>query len=173
MAEGSFQQLPWFVSQEDVRQPNTVSSAPLSYPEPIPESSKPFQRRHSSFPANPTPSSSVEKSKSAVRRRSTSKAVQLSSREGPSRASLGIMNDPASEITYTPTTHRISKAKKGKKVHACEYPGCTKVRLIRNSQSSRSRLIRNSRFLPEQSIESKTRWGWASRKAVRLTLDVG
>ena len=31
------------------------------------------------------------------------------------------------EITYTPTTHRISKAKKGKKVHACEFPGCTKV----------------------------------------------
>ncbi|KAL5361374.1 C2H2 finger domain protein [Aspergillus floccosus] len=30
-------------------------------------------------------------------------------------------------ITYTPTTHRISKAKKGKRVHACEYPGCTKV----------------------------------------------
>lgn len=37
------------------------------------------------------------------------------------------MNDLAGEITYTPTTHRISKAKKGKKVHACEYPGCTKV----------------------------------------------
>ncbi|KAL6233770.1 hypothetical protein BDW75DRAFT_241736 [Aspergillus navahoensis] len=30
-------------------------------------------------------------------------------------------------ITYTPTTHRISKAKKGKRVHACEYPGCPKV----------------------------------------------
>lgn len=30
-------------------------------------------------------------------------------------------------ITYTPTTHRISKAKKGKRVHACEFPGCTKV----------------------------------------------
>ncbi|KAL5340507.1 hypothetical protein BJX70DRAFT_110003 [Aspergillus crustosus] len=30
-------------------------------------------------------------------------------------------------ITYTPTTHRISKAKKGKRVHACEYPGCSKV----------------------------------------------
>ncbi|KAF9894773.1 hypothetical protein FE257_004394 [Aspergillus nanangensis] len=30
-------------------------------------------------------------------------------------------------ITYTPTTHRISKAKKGKRVHACEYPGCDKV----------------------------------------------
>ena len=35
--------------------------------------------------------------------------------------------DPASEITYTPTTHRISKAKKGKKVHVCEFPGCGKV----------------------------------------------
>jgi hypothetical protein len=30
-------------------------------------------------------------------------------------------------ITYTPTTHRISKAKKGKRVHACQYPGCDKV----------------------------------------------
>ncbi|RDW60404.1 uncharacterized protein DSM5745_10862 [Aspergillus mulundensis] len=30
-------------------------------------------------------------------------------------------------ITYTPTTHRISKAKKGKRVHACEHPGCQKV----------------------------------------------
>lgn len=34
------------------------------------------------------------------------------------------------EITYTPTTHRISKAKKGKKVHACEFPGCNKVLLF-------------------------------------------
>ncbi|KAL2866641.1 C2H2-type zinc finger protein [Aspergillus lucknowensis] len=33
-------------------------------------------------------------------------------------------------ITYTPTTHRISKAKKGKRVHACEFPGCNKVYLI-------------------------------------------
>lgn len=30
-------------------------------------------------------------------------------------------------ITFTPTTHRISKAKKGKRVHACEFPGCSKV----------------------------------------------
>ena len=34
--------------------------------------------------------------------------------------------DPANEITYTPTTRRISKAKKGKKVHKCEF-GCGKV----------------------------------------------
>lgn len=31
-------------------------------------------------------------------------------------------------ITYTPATHRISKAKKGKRVHACQFPGCPKVR---------------------------------------------
>lgn len=30
-------------------------------------------------------------------------------------------------LTYTPTTHRVSKAKKGKRVHACEFPGCNKV----------------------------------------------
>jgi hypothetical protein len=32
-------------------------------------------------------------------------------------------------VTYTPTTHRVSKAKKGKRVHACEFPGCGKVSL--------------------------------------------
>ncbi|KAJ5779605.1 Zinc finger C2H2 [Penicillium paradoxum] len=35
--------------------------------------------------------------------------------------------DIAMPITYTPTTHRISKAKKGKRVHACQHPGCGKV----------------------------------------------
>ncbi|KAE8375758.1 hypothetical protein BDV26DRAFT_294768 [Aspergillus bertholletiae] len=30
-------------------------------------------------------------------------------------------------IEYTPTTHRISKAKKGKRVHACREPGCNKL----------------------------------------------
>ena len=54
---------------------------------------------------------------------------------GSSRGSLmtmpgGALDPMGGEITYTPTTHRISKAKKGKKVHACEYPGCTKVRLV-------------------------------------------
>lgn len=36
-------------------------------------------------------------------------------------------NDIQVPVTYTPTTHRISKAKKGKRVHACEFPGCNKV----------------------------------------------
>jgi hypothetical protein len=33
-------------------------------------------------------------------------------------------------VTYTPTTHRISKAKKGKRVHVCEHEGCDKVGAI-------------------------------------------
>lgn len=94
--------------------------------------------------------------KSTRRRRSTSKSPADASgnpRESPKqrqktktmpyRAGAGsgsassrgsLMTMPAAtldpmggEITYTPTTHRISKAKKGKKVHACEYPGCTKI----------------------------------------------
>ncbi|KAJ5700498.1 hypothetical protein N7536_003511 [Penicillium majusculum] len=35
--------------------------------------------------------------------------------------------DATVPVTYTPTTHRISKAKKGKRVHACQYPACGKV----------------------------------------------
>ena len=37
------------------------------------------------------------------------------------------LNGADEECIYTPTTHRISKSKKGRKVHACEYPGCPKV----------------------------------------------
>jgi len=44
----------------------------------------------------------------------------------------GAVVDPAEEITYTPTTNRISKAKKGKKVHVCEY-GCGKVCTVDSS----------------------------------------
>jgi hypothetical protein len=50
---------------------------------------------------------------------------------GPSQASgtadmLEYINR-ADGVIYTPTTHRISKAKKGKPVHYCEF-GCGKVR---------------------------------------------
>ncbi|KAJ5082827.1 hypothetical protein N7532_011870 [Penicillium argentinense] len=53
----------------------------------------------------------------------------------PSSTMVGRKNNmrrsPQAEIpmpvTYTPTTHRVSKAKKGKRVHACEFPGCNKV----------------------------------------------
>lgn len=42
-------------------------------------------------------------------------------------------------VTYTPTTHRVSKAKKGKRVHACEFPGCGKV----SRESSYSMIFRH------------------------------
>ena len=65
---------------------------------------------------------------------------------------------PAQEITYTPTTHRISKAKKGKKVHACEYPGCHKVGYSR-PRIIGSRCLSVARFSREQSTESKSNGG--------------
>ena len=46
----------------------------------------------------------------------------------PSASSMRRSSVPLeAPLTYTPTTHRVSKAKKGKRVHACEYPGCNKV----------------------------------------------
>lgn len=73
--------------------------------------------------------------------------------------------DPAEEITYTPTTHRVSKAKKGKKVHVCEH-GCGKVHTVdaprvriadsiqgihprRTSQVSQSELVHPIYYPPE------------------------
>ena len=60
------------------------------------------------------------------------KAVSAGPRSGTTHGAIMQMSgtlSPAQEVTYTPTTHRISKAKKGKKVHACEFPGCTKARM--------------------------------------------
>jgi hypothetical protein len=37
------------------------------------------------------------------------------------------LSETGAGVTYTPTTHRVSKAKKGKRVHVCEYPGCNKI----------------------------------------------
>lgn len=37
------------------------------------------------------------------------------------------LSESGPAVTYTPTTHRVSKAKKGKRVHVCEFPGCGKV----------------------------------------------
>jgi hypothetical protein len=51
----------------------------------------------------------------------------------PSASSMRHSSIPLeTPLTYTPTTHRVSKAKKGKRVHACEYPGCNKVSLSQN-----------------------------------------
>lgn len=132
MAEETFQHIPWLVSQPRNRQTSTNSSSTASVPSLAIEaktttSTKPLSPSRPSPLSKTTPTSPTEKPRGVVKR--TSKTASLGSRDGLSRPSTGTMNDLAGEVTYTPTTHRISKAKKGKKVHACEYPGCPKVRL--------------------------------------------
>ncbi len=108
-----------------------------------PTSAKPARRRRSS---SQSPADASGRSKESPKQRQKSKTMPYRASSGtgtgPSRGSLmtmpgGALDPMGGEITYTPTTHRISKAKKGKKVHACEYPGCTKVRLILNQRSTR------------------------------------
>ena len=91
-------------------------------------SSNPSQRRQS--PSTSDVSSHVGVSSDRLGRRKSTKSTAPASREGfPQGTTTAMpgMAASAGDITYTPTTHRISKAKKGKKVHACEHPGCTKV----------------------------------------------
>ncbi|CAI7568021.1 unnamed protein product [Penicillium glandicola] len=55
---------------------------------------------------------------------------QLASNSNADRKNNMRSNSPADvtmPVTYTPTTRRISKAKKGKRVHACQFQGCGKV----------------------------------------------
>ncbi|KAJ5374770.1 Zinc finger C2H2 [Penicillium concentricum] len=62
-----------------------------------------------------------------------SPSISSSSPEPQLASNMGRKNmrqnseDATMPVTYTPTTHRISKAKKGKRVHACTSPGCEKV----------------------------------------------
>ena len=75
---------------------------------------------------------------------------------GPSTQvdTASIMRNPPAPvevpITYTPTTGRVSKAKKGKRVHACEFPGCGKV-FTRAEHRRRHQLNHN----PEHSFPCK------------------
>ena len=52
----------------------------------------------------------------------------------PMPPNLPTVDENGNEITYTPITHRPSKAKKGKRVHQCEHPGCGKVRERRDAR---------------------------------------
>ena len=118
----------------------TISNAPSIGPSTASDekvaSSKTARRRRSS---SQSPADAAGKSRESPKQRPKTKTMAYRAGSGPgsasSRGSLVTMPGVAldamgGEITYTPTTHRISKAKKGKKVHACEYPGCTKVREI-------------------------------------------
>ena len=57
----------------------------------------------------------------------TTKAAKATNKKSETMDRKSAALEISLPITYTPTTHRISKAKKGKRVHACEYPGCAKV----------------------------------------------
>ena len=75
---------------------------------------------------------------------------QSSSRRG-SMSTMRTSSTPLEcPVTYTPTTHRISKAKKGKRVHACEFVRCNKVcSLVHPGIFSAD----HGRYSPGQSIE--------------------
>lgn len=91
-------------------------------------SSNPTRRRkHSSMSPNTT--NNTSRPRESTRQRQKAKTTSQKGGQGAGRGSIMMPGSlsQGEEITYTPTTHRISKAKKGKKVHACEYPGCTKV----------------------------------------------
>lgn len=115
---------------------NALSTGPSTASDERVASSKTARRRRSS---SQSPADAAGKSRESPKQRPKTKtmAYRAGSGSGPASSKGSLVTMPGvaldamgGEITYTPTTHRISKAKKGKKVHACEYPGCTKVRVI-------------------------------------------
>lgn len=126
MAEKACQSLPINTSQSIVKQGPSSPSGLSSTSEKSTSSNPTRRRKQSPMSLHNAPSSGP--SRESARQRQRARALPTRGRgeslRGSAMAMPGLMDQ---EITYTPTTHRISKAKKGKKVHACEYPGCTKV----------------------------------------------
>ena len=128
MADETAPHISLKVPQSRTRRQSATSSAHSSSTEDNSTSSNPSRRRQTSSAIDVSlhPGASSD----PARRRRRIKSTSSGSREGPHQGTtitMPGMAASAGEITYTPTTHRISKAKKGKKVHACEHPGCTKV----------------------------------------------
>ena len=88
---------------------------------------------------------------STIEPRDTSLEASSSRRESASSMLTASTMDES--VTYTPTTHRISKAKKGKRVHACEYPGCNKVCHVEDLAVAKA--DQDIRSLLEQNIEGQ------------------
>lgn len=128
MAEENYQSLPLNTSQPMFKREHTPLSGPSSASEEMSISSNPTRTKRSSI--SPNTAASSGQPKGSTRQRQKAKSIPIRGQAESSRNSIMAMPgllDQEGEITYTPTTHRISKAKKGKKVHACEYPGCSKV----------------------------------------------
>ena len=130
MAEQTYQSLPIKPSQSPEKQDHPASASspgPSSASDEKSTSSNPPRRRKQSS-MSPGNMGASGPSGQPNRQRQKAKALPTRGRGESSRGLLmampGVIDQ---EITYTPTTHRISKAKKGKKVHACEFPGCNKV----------------------------------------------
>lgn len=98
---------------------------PMSNEELAPPASR--TRRRALQPALDTSDLGMHAQQETHKRPRTSSNRAMSGRGSLQPATQPI---PADEITYTPTTHRISKAKKGKKVHNCTFPGCPKVNVF-------------------------------------------
>ncbi|KAI4122736.1 MAG: hypothetical protein LQ338_005650 [Usnochroma carphineum] len=129
MAEKSLEHRPFELSHTRARRASASSSEQSSATDDKSTSSNPRRRRAS--PALGVHQPTVAASSEPSRRRSTKHASTGPREKSSKRSSMTMTapapSDPAGEVTYTPTTHRISKAKKGKKVHVCEVPGCGKV----------------------------------------------
>ena len=141
MADQQLQSQLIEAAQSAAKESNTSSTGLSSVFDEKLTSVKSARRRRSS---SQSPADASGKSRESPKQRQKPKTMPYRAASGPgtgpSQGSLmtmpgGALDPMGGEITYTPTTHRISKAKKGKKVHACEYPGCTKVRLILDQRS--------------------------------------
>jgi hypothetical protein len=84
------------------------------------QSERAFTKTHRSIPHRRSTSSS-SKSTEAPESRSEMSRLPVSQ---PSNTN---MTESSERPMYTPTTHRISKAKKGRRVHGCTYADCGKV----------------------------------------------
>ncbi|KAL8989918.1 MAG: hypothetical protein Q9177_001304 [Variospora cf. flavescens] len=117
MAERSHQHSPFGLSHTRTRQASTSSSDQSSATDD--KSTSSHARRHRPSPAlgihqHPAPEAS-EPSRRRGTKQSSSGPREKSSKG--SSTNMTVPLDPPGEVSYTPTTHRISKAKKGKKVH--------------------------------------------------------
>ncbi|KAL9593143.1 MAG: hypothetical protein Q9219_007664 [cf. Caloplaca sp. 3 TL-2023] len=127
MAERSLHHHPFELSHTRRRQASTSSSEQSSAADHKSTSPNPRHRRVSPALGVNHPPSPLSGEPSRRRGTKRASAAPLEKSSKASSISMTAPLDSSGEVTYTPTTHRISKAKKGKKVHVCEFPGCNKV----------------------------------------------
>ena len=124
-------QLKQPVGPEPCQEPLSVALSKLDAAE-ASEHQRP-RRRCAALP-RPTSSSRSSKTRQSPKQSQRDSSSPVASRRPLSRSSrdsdstmrsVNKMSGPDDRLTYTPTTNRISRAKKGKRVHACTE--CSKV----------------------------------------------